>query len=86
MRGASVLALGIEDEGRPRIAQQMRDNQRRALAAPRAGHDEDVLVRVQKQRLAVIVTEGRADLRCGCRNLNASVGASALAEEDAPQL
>ena len=44
-----VLALGVEDEGAALIAQQMRDDQRDALARARAGHDQHMLVGFEKR-------------------------------------
>ena len=65
-RGASpsrrlgVLALGIEDEGRAAIAQQMRNNERDALAGARRGHNQHMLFGVQLEQHFVDMAEAHA--------------------------
>ena len=50
-RRLGVFALGIEDEGRAPVAQQMRDNQRDALAGARGRHNQHMLVGLEKERV-----------------------------------
>ena len=59
-RRFGVFALGIEDEGRALIAQQMRDNQRHALAGARRRHNQHMLFGVQLEQLAVHMAEAHA--------------------------